>query len=156
MRMADVPGRVVWLWGPLFLVAVLVLVFQLGAIGGVGSGAGKPRGAASSALPAGPSPGAPVAAPMPEGDTRAPGSVSAPVSGYPPGPYAAGPAPYPGAGACPPWAMYGWPPSFPRPGDHSGRYWGSGAAEWGPPIGEYGPEAQVDPYWWVAGDEDDR
>ena len=30
-----------------------------------------------------------------------------------------------------------------------GRYWGSGAAEWGPPIGEYGPDAQVDPYWWV-------
>ena len=154
--MKDDSGRIAWLWGPLLLVAVLVLVFRLGATGGAGSGPGEPRGVAARALPAGSSPGAPVAAPMPEGDTRVPGSVFPPVSGYPPAPYAAGPVPWPGAGACPPWAMYGWPPSFPRPGDRSGRYWGSGAAEWGPPIGEYGPEAQVDPYWWVAGEEADR
>ena len=156
MRMADSTGRVVWLWGPLFLVAVLVLVFQLGTTGGVDSGAGEPRGAPSSALPAGPSPGSAHAVPMSGGEARPPGRVFPPVPGYPPAPYAAGPAPYPGAGACPPWAMYGWPPSVPRPGDHSGRYWGSGAAEWGPPIGEYGPDTQVDPYWWVAAEETDR
>jgi len=156
--MKDNSGRIAWLWGPLLLVAVLILAFRLGATGGTGeadSGAGEVRSAASSALPAGPSSGAPVAAPMPQGDMRAPvpGRVFPPVPGYPPAPYAAGPASYPGAGACPPWAMYGWPTSFPRPGDHPGRYWGSGAAEWGPPIGEYGPEAQLDPYWWVAVEE---
>ena len=151
MRMADVSGRVAWLWGPLFLVALLVLVFRLGATGGVG--AGEPRGAASSALPAGPSQGAAVAAPTLEGSTRSPGSVFAPVPGVPPAPYAAGPAPYPGAGACPPWAMYGWLPSYPRPGNHSGRFWGSEAAEWGPPVGEYGPDTRVDPYWWVGVEE---
>ena len=158
--MKDDSGRIALLWGPLLLVAVLVLVFQLGAIGGVGSGAGagagEPRGAPSSARPAGPPPGSARTAPMSGGEARPTGSVFAPASGYPPAPYAAGPAPYPGAGACPPWAMYGWPPSFPRPGDHSGRYWGGGAAEWGPPIGEYGPETRVDPYWWVAAEEAGR
>ena len=153
MRMADVSGRVVWLWGPLFLVAVLVLVFQLGATDGIDSGTGEAGGTSSSAPRAGPSPGAALAAPMPEGEARAPGGAFPPVPGYPPAPYPAGPAPYPGAGACPPWAMYGWPPSYPRPGDHSGRYWGSGAAEWGPPVGEYGPDTRVDPYWWVAAEE---
>ena len=152
MRMEDGSGRVVWLWGPLLLVAVLVLVFQLDATDGIDSETVEPGSAHSAGL----SPGIARATPMSGGEAQAPGSVFPPVPGYPPAPYAAGPAPWPGAGACPPWAMYGWPPSFPRPGDRSGRYWGSGAAEWGPPLGEYGPEAQVDPYWWVAAEEVDQ
>ena len=156
MRMADGSGRVVWLWGPLLLVAVLVATFQFAETGGGEAETGEPRGTPSSALPAGPSPGGTAALPLRDGDVRRAHDGSAPYPGYPPVPFAAGPAPYPGAGACPPWAMYGWPPSFPRPGDRSGRYWGSGAAEWGPPIGEYGPDAQVDPYWWVAAEEADQ
>ena len=149
--MKDNSGRIVWLWGPLLLVLMLILAFRLGAPGGVESGAGEVWSAAPGAPPAGPSPVAPVAAPTPQGGMRALGRGFPPVPGYLPAPYAAGPAPYPGAGACPPWAaMYGWPASYPPPGDHPGRYWGSGPAEWGPPIGEYGPEAQIDPYWWVA------
>ena len=150
--MADESGRVVWLWGPLLLVAVLVAVFQFAETGGVGSEAGEPP----SVLPAGLVPGAAMMAPLPGGATRPPVGGFAPHPGYPAAPYAAGPGPYPGMPACPPRGAYGWPPSFPRPGDHSGRYWGSGAAEWGPPIGEYGPDTRVDPYWWVAADEDDR
>ena len=34
MRMADGSGRVVWLWGPLLLVAVLVATFQFAETGG--------------------------------------------------------------------------------------------------------------------------
>ena len=154
--MKDDSGRVAWLWGPLFLVALLVVVFRFAEIGGVGFETGDSRGGSSSPIPAGPSPGAALAAPMSGGEARPPGGVFAPVPGVPPAPYAAGPAPYPGVGACPPWAGYGWPPSYPRPGDHSGRYWGSRAAEWGPPVGEYGPETRVDPYWWVAAEDTDR
>jgi len=144
--MADESGRVAWVWGPLLLVAVLVAVFQFAEIGGVGSGAEEPRGMPPSALPAEPSLGVAVSAPAPVDAFRQ-------MPGYPGAPYTAGPMPYPGAPGCPPW---GWPHSFPRPGDHSGRYWGGGAAEWGPPIGEYGPDTQVDPYWWVAAEETDQ
>ena len=150
--MADESGRVVWLWGPLLLVAVLVAVFQFAETGGVGSEAGEPP----SALAAGEVSGAAAMSPPPGGATRPPAGGFAPHPGYPPAPYAAGPGPYPGMQTFPPWGAYGWPPSFPRPGDHSGRYWGGGAAEWGPPIGEYGPDTRVDPYWWVTAEEDDR
>lgn len=151
--MADDSGRVVWLWGPLLLVAVLVLVFRLSESGGVGSETGGERRAApASALPANPPPRAVTAAPMPGGETRPPGTFT-PHTGYPTAPYMTGPAPYPGAPGYPPW---GWPHAFPRPGDHSGRYWGMGAAEWGPPIGEYGPDTEVDPYWWVTAEETER
>ena len=148
--MADESGRVVWVWGPLLLVAVLVGVFQFAETGGVGSEAGETRSAPPSALATGQVSGGAAMAPPPGGEMRPPVGGFAPYSGYPAGPYAAAPAPYPEAPVCPPWA---WPHSFPRPGDHSGRYWGSGAAEWGPPIGEYGPDTQVDPYWWVAAEE---
>ena len=154
--MADSYGRVVWLWGPLFLVAVLVLVFQLGATGGIDSRTGKPRVTSSGELSAGSSPGAAVTLPSRGGGVRRAHDGFAPFSGYPPATLAAGPVPYPGAATCPPWTGYGWPASVPRPGDHSGRYWGSGAAEWGPPIGEYGPDAEIDPYWWVAAEDTDQ
>ena len=151
--MADGSGRVAWLWGPLLLVAVLVAVFRFAEIGGGEAATGEPRGAPSSALPAGQDSGAAAMPPVSGGEARAPGGVFAPVPGFPPAPYAAGPAPYPGAPVCPPW---GWPHSVPLPGDHSGRYWGGGAAEWGPPIGEYGPDTRVDPYWWVAAEGADQ
>ena len=154
--MADDSGRLVWLWGPLLLVAVLVAVFRYAETDGSGSESGEDRRVApSSSLPTGPSPGAAVTAAMPEAATRAPGGTFAPRPGYPAVPYAAGPAPYPGAPVCPPWAA-DRPPPYPRPGDHSGRYWGRGAPEWGPPIGEYGPDTRVDPYWWVSAEEADR
>ena len=147
--MKDDSGRLAWVWGPLVLVGLLVVVFQFAETGGAGTATGESRGAPSSVRPAGPSPGAAGAAPVRAG-------VHGPVPGYPAAPPAVGPAPYAGMPAYPPWAWYGWPQPFPRPGDHSGRYWGSGAAEWGPPIGEYGPDTQVDPYWWVAAEETDR
>lgn len=152
--MNDNSGRIAWVWGPLLLLALLVVVFQFAEVGGAGPGAGEPRGTPSNALSANPSPGAAVGAPSRDGEARLPGEGFAPHPGYPAVPYAAGPVPYPGMPGCPPW---GWPHSYPRPGDHAGRYWGGGAAEWGPPIGEYGPDAKVDPYWWVAAaEEDDR
>ena len=154
--MADDSGRVIWLWGPLFLVAVLVAAFRFAETAGVVTETGEPRGAPSSALPASASPGLAATSPMPGAETRPPGGGFAPLPGYPAAPFAAGPAPYPGVPGCPPWAGYAWPHPFPRPGDHSGRYWGSGAAEWGSPVGEYGPDTQVDPYWWVAAEEADR
>ena len=150
--MADESGRVVWLWGPLLLLAILVVAFQFAETGGVGSEAGE----APSELDAGEISGAAAMPPPPRGAIRPSAGGFAPHPGYPAAPYAAEPVPYPGMPACPPWGAYGWPPSLPWPGDHSGRYWGSGAAEWGPPIGEYGPDADVDPYWWVATEEADR
>ena len=154
--MADDSGRVVWLWGPLLLVAALVAVFRFAETGGADSATGEPRGAASSALRAGTSPGAAVASPMRGGEVWPAGDGFTRHPGHPAVPYATGPAPYPGAPGCPPWTGYAWPQSFPRPGDHPGRYWGGGAPEWGPPIGAYGPDTQVDPYWWVAVKEADR
>ena len=148
--MADESGRVAWLWGPLLLVAVLVAVFQFAETTGVGSEAGEPP----SALIAGEVSGAAAMSPPPGGAVRPPAGSFAPNPGYPAPSLAAGPVPYPGMSTCPPWGAYGWPPSFPRPGDHAGRYWGGGAAEWGPPIGEYGPDTRVDPYWWVAEESD--
>ena len=156
VRMADDSGRVVWLWGPLLLVAVLVAVFRFAETGGVGSETRKSRGAPSSALPSGSSPGVAGAASVPGGETRPPGGGFAALPGYSATPYAASPAPYSAGPVCPPWAGYARPHPFPSPGDHSGRYWGSGAAEWGPPIGEYGPDTQIDPYWWVAAEEGGR
>ena len=154
--MADDSGRVASLWGPLILVAVLVAVFRVADPGGAGPESRNSRETPSGTLSAGEPPGAAVAAPLPGGATRPPAGGFAPLPGSPGAPFAAGPAPCRGAPACPPWASY-WPPHpVPRPGDHSGRYWGSGAAEWGPPIGEYGPDTQVDPYWWVAAGEAER
>ena len=144
--MADESGRVAWLWGPLLLVAVLVAVFQFAETGGVGSEAGEPP----NALAADEVSGAAAMFLPPGSAMRPPAGDFAPHPGYPAAPYPAGPASYSGMPGWPPWA---WPHSYPRPGDHSGRYWGVGAAEWGPPIGEYGPDTQVDPYWWVAAEE---
>ena len=154
--MADDSGRVASLWGPLILVAVLVAVFRFADPGGAAPEGRNSQEAPPRAFPAGQPSGAAGTAPLPGGATRPPAGGFAPLPGYPGAPVAAGPAPYPGVPACPPSASY-WPPNpVPRPGDHSGRYWGSGAAEWGPPIGEYGPDTQVDPYWWVAAEEADR
>ena len=150
--MADESGRVVWLWGPLLLVVVLVAVFQFAETGGAGSEAGEPP----SALAAGEVSGAAAISPPPGGATTPATGGFAPHPGYPVPSLAAGCVPYPAMLACPPWGAYGRPPSLPWPGDRSGRYWGDGAAEWGPPIGEYGPDTRVDPYWWVAADEDDQ
>ena len=155
--MADDSGRVVWLWGPLLLVAVLVAVFRFAETGGTGSERAEARrGAPSSTNPAVPSPEASVTALMPGGETRPAGDGLVRHPGYAAAPYMAGPAPYAAMRGHPPWAVHPWPHAFPRPGDHSSRYWGSGAAEWGPPIGEYGPDTQVDPYWWVTAEEADR
>ena len=154
--MADDSGRVALLWGPLILVAVLVTVFRFADPGEAGPESRSPREVPSSALPVGQPPGSGVTAPIPGGAPRAPDADFAPLPGYPAVPFAAGPAPYAGAPVCPPWAAY-WPPNpLPRPGDRSSRYWGSGATEWGPPIGEYGPDTQVDPYWWAAAGEAER
>ena len=140
-------GWLVWPWGPLVLVAALVAAFRFAEPGGGGS-----------ASP--PSPGADVAPPPPPA-ASGPGGEARGVEGAfgPSGPsswYPAEPPPYPGGPGRPPWAAYRWAEPFPRPGDHSGRYWGSGATEWGPPIGEYGPDTRVDPYWWVAAEETER
>ena len=154
--MADDSGRVASLWGPLILVAVLVAVFRVADPGGAGPESRSSRETPSSTLPARQPSGAAGTAPLPGGEARPPAGGFAPLPGYPGAPVAAGPGPYPGAPACPPWASCWSAHPVPRPGDHSGRYWGSGAAEWGPPIGEYGPDTQVDPYWWVAAGEADR
>lgn len=156
--MKDDSGRLALLWGPLLLVAVLVVVFRFAETGDGGSASPASRGEASDAAPAGHPPGGAAAtASGPGGEVRGPGDVFGPFPGYPASPRAAGPPPYPGAPWRPPWEAYRWAqPFLPRPGDHSGRYWGSGAAEWGPPIGEYGPDTQVDPYWWVAAEETER
>ena len=146
--MKDDGGRVVRIWGPLLLVAVLVVVFRFADTSGTDSG---------NVLPAMRSPGSAAAPSVPGGTTRSPDGGFNPLSAYPVAPYAGSPVPNPGAPwGCPPWAGYGWPQPFPRPGEHSGRYWGRGAAEWGAPIGEYGPDTRVDPYWWVAAGEVDR
>ena len=155
--MKDDSGRVALLWGPLLLVAVLVAVFRFAETGGAGPASPEPRAAASAALPAGHPPGAAVTTDQrPGGEARPPYGGAGPFPGYPAAPFAAGRAPYPGAPACPPWSAYWWGLPAPRPGDHSGRYWGAGAPAWGPPLGEYGPDTQVDPYWWVAAGEADR
>ena len=152
--MADNSGRVVWLWGPLLLLAVLVAVFRFAETGSVGPEDGEARRAApSSAHADGPTEGTVATARSPGGEMRLPGGGFAPYRGYEAAPYAAGHVPYHGIPGVPPWA---WPYSYPRPGDYSGRYWGGGAAEWGPPVGEYGPDTEVDPYWWVAAEEADR
>lgn len=137
-------GWLVWPWGPLVLVAALVAVFRFAEPGG---------GGAASPAPPVPAPGADVVPPPP-----AASGAGGEVRGFAgPSPwYPAEPPPYPGGPGRPPWAAYRWAEPFPRPGDHSGRYWGSGAAEWGPPIGEYGPDTQVDPYWWAPAEEIDR
>ena len=138
-------GWLVWPWGPLVLVAALVAVFRFAEPGG--------GGAASPATPV-PAPGVDVVPPPTSGAGGEVRGFAGP-SGPPPW-YPAEPPPYPGGPGRPPWAAYRWAKPFPRPGDHSGRYWGSGAAEWGPPIGEYGPDTQVDPYWWVPAEKADR
>ena len=150
-------GWLVWPWGPLVLVAALVAAFRF-AEPGDGVSASPPAPGADvvppSVRPAGADVAPPPAASGPGGEVRGfEGAFgpSGPSSWYP-----AEPPPYPGGPGRPPWAAYRWAEPFPRPGDHSGRYWGSGAAEWGPPIGEYGPDTQVDPYWWVAAEETER
>ena len=148
--MKDDSGRLALLWGPLLLVAVLVAVFRFAETGGGDSVNPSSRGAAEGALAAHP-PGAAATASEPAGGVRGLDGAYGPLPAYP---RAAYPPPYPaGPPGPPPWMGYWWSPQLPRPGDHSGRYWGSGAAEWGPPIGEYGPDTQVDPYWWVAEEE---
>ncbi len=157
--MKDDSGRLVWLWGPLLLVAVLVAIFRFAETGGGDSASPAPRGAASDAAPAVHPPGAASAwgaGAGAGGEVRGPDRASGAFPGVPANPCAPGPASYPVAPGCPPWTAYRWAQPFPRPGDHSGRYWGGGAVEWGPPIGEYGPDTQVDPYWWVAPEEDGR
>ena len=147
--MGDDSGRLMWIWGPLVLVGVLVLVFRI----------------------AGDDSGVPVTPGMPESGEGAPSSTSVPGSAAnrhgvndgahpssdrPPGyayPLPPDPRPHPAARGPAPrhpsWAGHAHPPPYPWPGDHSGRYWGVEPTQWGPPIGEYGPDAQVDPYWWV-------
>ena len=155
--MKDDSGRLVWLWGPLLLVAVLVAIFRFAETGGGESASPAPRDAASDAAPAVHPPGAAAAwGAGAGGEVRGPDRASGAFPGVPANPCAPGPASYPVAPGCPPWTAYRWAQPFPRPGDHSGRYWGGGAVEWGPPIGEYGPDTQVDPYWWVAPEEDGR
>lgn len=157
--MKDDSGRLALFWGPLLLVAVLVAVFRFAETGGGGSGSPGSRDAASDAAPAGHPPVGAAAASGPGGELRGPEGAFGPFPGYPASPRAAGPPsypgspPYPGSPGCPPWAAYRWAQPFPRPGDHSARYWGRGAVEWGPPIGEYGPDTRIDPYWWVAAGE---
>lgn len=155
-------GWLVWPWGPLVLVAALVVVFRFAEPGG--------GGAASPATPDASAPGADVVpppsvrpsgagatAPPPPAASGAGGEVRGFAGPSGPSPwYPAESPPYPGGPGRPPWAAYRWAEPFPRPGDHSGRYWGGGAAEWGPPIGEYGPDTQVDPYWWAPAEETDR
>ena len=154
--MKDDSGRIALLWGPLLLVGVLVAVFRFADTGGSGSEGRSSRAAPSIAGDASRSPGVAGSARLSGGEVRPPPGGFAPAPGYAAPPYAAAPSPYPGTPGYPPWAGSWWPQPFPRPGDHSGRYWGSGAAEWGPPIGEYGPDTQVDPYWWVSAEEAER
>ena len=129
--MADESGRVVWLWGPLLLVAVLVAVFQFAETGGVGSESGEPP----SALVAGEISGAAAMPPPPGGTTRPSDGGFAPAPpGTPPAPYAAGPVPVPrnaglstlGGVRVAAFVTLG-------PGDHSGRYWGGGRGGVGAP-----------------------
>ena len=146
--MADVSDRVMWIWGPLVLLGVLVLIFRLADTDAPEAGGGSDD--AASAI-------APLAAPVstsvvvrPPADGRALASRSLPPRWESPAyPAAAGPPSWWEAPACPPWTGCWSAPRFARPGDHSGRYWGTESPEWGPPIGEFGPNAQVDPYWWV-------
>ncbi len=145
--MKDDSGRLALLWGPLLLVAVLVAVFRLAETGSGDSASPPSRGATADGAPAAHPPGAAATVSGPAGEVRGRHGAYGPFPAYP---RAACPPPSPGY---PPWAEYRWAQPYPRPGDHSGRYWGSGAAEWGPPIGEYGPDTRVDPYWWVAAEE---
>ena len=147
--MADVSDRVMWIWGPLALLGVLIVVFRLADTGAPEAGGGSDDAARAIALSA--APGSAPAAGRPPADGRALASRSLPPQWESPAyPAVAGPPScWEASAACPPWAGYWSPPRFPRPGDHSGRYWGTGSPEWGPPIGEFGPNAQVDPYWWV-------
>ncbi len=154
--MGDDSGRLAWLWGPLVLVGVLVAVFQLAGTTGdaprAGPGAETAHADAPSSRLAPDSRVAPDGAAASRGPDGGLGSSAPgfhPGPGYPPALGAAGPTPCWAPSSCSPGAGFWWPQPFPRPGDHSDRYWGMGAAEWGPPIGEYGPDAQVDPYWWV-------
>ena len=149
--MKDDSGRLALLWGPLLLVAVLVAVFRFAETGGGDPVSPASRSAAAGGVPAAHPPGAAATASEPVGPAGGVRGLDGAYGPFPAYPRAAYPPPYPaGPPGPPPWA---WAPQPPWPGDHSGRYWGSGAAEWGPPIGEYGPDTQVDPYWWVAEEE---
>ena len=149
--MKDDSGRLALLWGPLLLAAVLVAAFRFAETGSGDPVAPSSRGtAAADGAPAAHPPGAAATASGPAGEVRGLHGAYGPYPAYP---RAAYPPPYPEPPGYPPWAAYRWAQPYPRPGDHSGRYWGSGAAEWGPPIGEYGPDTRVDPYWWVAAEE---
>ena len=148
--MKDDSGRLALLWGPLLLAAVLVAAFRIAETGSGGPVRPASRGAAADGAPAAHPPGASATASGPAGEVRGHHGAYGPYPAYP---RAAYPPPYPEPPGYPSWAAYRWAQPYPRPGDHSGRYWGSGAAEWGPPIGEYGPDTRVDPYWWVAAEE---
>ena len=146
--MADDSGRLMLMWGPLVLLGVLVLVFRLAEFdrpdpGSVAGGTAPASTASPRTEPT------PVADPRRAEDHALPPATSHPGFDYPGTPRAAALASCAVAPACPPWVVHRSTPRFPQPGDHAGRYWGTGAAEWGPPIGEYGPNAEVDPYWWV-------
>ena len=148
--MGDDSGRLVWIWGPLILMGVLVLVFRI---------AGDDAGVAATAEVPGSESGVP-SSPAVSGSAAGPRGVQESRHGFSSGqapryayPFPPGPGPHPAARGpvprYPAWAGPAYPPPYPWPGDHSARYWGTEPSEWGPPIGEYGPDAEVDPYWWV-------
>ena len=145
--MADDSGRLMLMWGPLVLLGVLILVFRFAEsdrpeTGSVAKGAAPASTASARPVPVS------VADRRRAGELALPPLTPHPGFDYPGTPRAADPASCAIAPACPPWGAQRSTPWF-QPGDHAGRYWGTGAAEWGPPIGEYGPNAEVDPYWWV-------
>ena len=146
--MADDSGRLMLMWGPLVMVGVLVLVFRL-----ADSDPPDPGSVAGGAVPASTASAraesTPVAGPRRARELELPPATPHPGFDYPGTQRAAYPASCAVAPACAPWMAHRSTPWFPPPGDHAGRYWGTGAAEWGPSIGEYGPNAEVDPYWWV-------
>ena len=151
--MADDSGRLVLLWGPLLLVGVLIVVFRFAETDPVAPASPETEAVRANAHPSGRSPEAAGGSLRPGWEIRPPDDGYDPGSGYPMAPPVAGPAPCWGAPMCPPWTALWWHQPFPRPGDHSNRYWGAGAPEWGPPLGEYGPSTGVDPYWWVPPQE---